>query len=280
MPILNFKVPFVVTIHDLIKSKFDGKETTTLPYPVFWLKNKLYRFDMNWAVNKSKAIITPTDYVKYDIVSHYDTDASKIYAIHEGVDVGLLEYAATQRRRLIDGKYILFVGKPYVHKNVETLIKALEFLPEDIKLVIAGAKGVFWDRVVKRVNRSDLMERVKHLGFVDDDDLPNLYKHAIAFVSASLEEGFGLPPLEAMALGCPTIVSDIPVHREVCDEASLFFNPHSPKELARLIVEELINDPSLRANLIDRGLENVKRFSWEKMAREILEVYEKKGGAK
>jgi len=146
-------------------------------------------------------------------------------------------------------KYFLYVGNAYPHKNVEVLVSAAK--TAGVGVVYVGKNDYFY----------------KKLGVVpksvSDRELTNLYKNATALVSPSLMEGFGLPAIEALRVGCPVIVSDIPVFHELLGQSAIYFNPHDPKELAKILVSPIAKPKKL-----------AKIYSWSAMARETLAVYE------
>lgn len=156
--------------------------------------------------------------------------------------------------------YALYIGNAYPHKNLEFLVKAWEKV--NLPLVIAGGRSVFYDRL--KITSKNII----HIGHVED--LTELYKHAIVFVFPTLMEGFGLPPLEAMKHSVPVLCSDIPVLHEVLGDAAIYFNPKDPIDLKNKLVYALAN----RKKLIATGKVQIKKYSWEKMARETLAVYE------
>lgn len=161
--------------------------------------------------------------------------------------------------------YAIYIGNAYPHKNLKFLVEAWKDI--DFPLVLAGGRSVFYDRIGKLITSKHII----HVGYVED--LDSILKNATFFVFPTLMEGFGLPPLEAMKLGVPVLCSDIPVLKEVLENAPLYFDPKSKEDLKEK-VSLLLNDKKLRENMIKKGKEQVKKYSWEKMARETLEVYE------
>lgn len=281
VPVFNFKVPFVVTIHDLIKHKYGSFEATTLPLPIYYAKYFAYKFDMWWAAKMSKHIITPTQAVKDDIVSWFHITPNKITYTHEGVD-GNLSHSLEKnpdpkivfKRYGIKQPYIVYVGNSYPYKNIKTLIQALDYVDPSISLVIVGSRNVFLERLEQQINELGKKDRVILTGYVPDDDLGIVYNQAIAYVTASFEEGFGITPLEAMGVGCPAVVSDIPVFREVCGDAALYFDPQEPQGVASR-VQEIYQDENLRSGLIQKGKQRITGYSWNRMAQQTLEIYAK-----
>lgn len=279
VPILNFGTPFVTTVHDLIKHKHSNREATTLPLPIFYAKYLAYKFDVWWAVHRSKRILVPTHSVKEDIASYFGLDPAKLVVTYEGFDntiASKLDDTADHHEVLkkygITAPYIIYVGNSYPYKNIKTLIRALDFLPDSFTLVLVGSRSVFLERTAKLAEELGKKDRVIITGYVPDEELGILYQQAVAYTSASLEEGFGITPLEAMGVGCPAVISDIPVFKEVCGEAAIYFDPHAPQGLASRVLE-LYNSELRRHEIIQKGYEQGKRYSWRKMAEETLVVY-------
>lgn len=280
VPIFNLSTPFVVTIHDLIKHKHRGIEASTLSPLMYGLKQYAYRFDMWWAVHKSKHILVPTEFVKQDVKDWFHIDPPKISVTFEGVDGALTAFDSTENQRNeimvrygISGPYMLYVGSAYPYKKVDVLVDALTYMPENVSLVLIGSRSVFYKRIEDLVSSRGFTHRVKMLGYVPDSELSVLYSQASCFVSASQEEGFGIPPLEAMSMSCPVVLSDIPVHKEVCGDAAIYVSECGAQGFADTVANLLTNE-SLRAHLIEKGLSQVKKYSWEEMAKQTLKMYE------
>ena len=278
VPILNFSTPFVVTIHDLIKHKHVGLDATTLSPFMYAVKNKAYRLDMWWAVNRSRHIITPTHFVKNDIVDWFNVSDSKISVTYEGIDTDLSNHQTINEplhvleKYGITNKFVMYVGNAYPYKRVDVLIDALNDMPEDITLLLVGSRNSFYQKIEDMAKQKGLSHRVNILGYVDDEELSVLYSQASVFVSASAEEGFGIPPLEAMSASCPVVLSDIPVHREVCGDGALYVNEGDSQGFARK-VNDLNSNSTLRNTQINLGLGKVTEYSWERMATETLSLY-------
>jgi glycosyltransferase involved in cell wall biosynthesis len=162
------------------------------------------------------------------------------------------------------GQYLLYVGNAHPHKNVETLIKAAAILK--IKLVLIGNDKFFYPRLPKS-------KYVEVVGEVPNNKIADWYRHASALVTASKMEGFGIPPLEAMNVGCPAIVSNIPVFHEVYGDAAVYFNQNDPEDIAKVITETLA-DKRLAKKIIVKGYVQAAKYSWEKLARQTCKVYE------
>jgi glycosyltransferase involved in cell wall biosynthesis len=172
-------------------------------------------------------------------------------------------------------RFILFVGTLEPRKNIIRLLEAYARIKDKLphKLVIAGTKGWLYQPIFEAVKRLSLRNNVIFLGYVDDGNLPALYNLADLFVYPSIYEGFGLPVLEAMACGIPVITSNVSSLPEVAGDAAVLVDPYNVKELAGAMKHVLTN-ASLRKQVINKGFQQAKNFSWKKCARETLKVYE------
>lgn len=183
----------------------------------------------------------------------------------------------------IKTRYFLYVGSSYPHKNINTLIVSYkEFLERsghNNQLIIAGKIDDFSQRVAAFSHALQLDNKVIYAAkfsenkYVSDKDLAYLYRGALAYVFPSLKEGFSITPLEAQAFGVPVVLSDIPTHREIFGESVLYFDPKSNIDITEKLTQ-VSSDENLRNTLIRAGLENVKKYSWRKMAEETLKIYE------
>jgi len=273
----HFAVPFfwrgklIITIHDLIKHVSKGKKTTTRQPAIYWLKYCLYLILIKYAVNRAGKIIVPVRYWKKRLIDYYQLPAKKIKVVYEGVDKSFLGRGAELAFRPRT-PYLVYVGNVYPHKNVETLLKAVKLLNGEVHLYISCARSIFWSRLEKMIDKLEIGEWVTHIGFASDQELVTLIRNSLAFATASLVEGFGLPGLEAMAIGAPVISSNASCLPEVYGQAALYFNPHKPKDLANKI-KLLLKNPQLRERLIKSGKKQVKKYSWQKMAKEIWGLF-------
>ncbi len=291
----HFNIPvfypgrFVVTIHDLIKHTSKGMETTTRAPLAYWFKYLGYRGVFSQAVKRAVKIIVPSMTVKDELIKTYHLPEEKIEVIYEGVEEKFkikneklkmtIQNAKILDKYDIKRPFIIYTGSLYPHKNVERLVKAIICLNDSnhfnkvIRLVVVCARNVFYERFKKRVKEMKGERLIKFLGFVPDEDLAILYKQAEAFIFPSLSEGFGLPGLEAMACGLPVVCSDIAVFREIYGEAACYFDALDFRDMAKKI-EMVIKNSKIRKGLIKNGFEKIKKYSWEKMAKKTLEVYE------
>ncbi|MEW6416527.1 MAG: glycosyltransferase family 1 protein [Nitrospirota bacterium] len=179
-------------------------------------------------------------------------------------------------KRFTKKDYILYVGTIEPRKNLRTLMKAFRLIKEkyDISLIITGNLGWLYDDIISFPEKVGIKGDVVFTGYIDEGTLLYLYNHALVFVYPSLYEGFGLPPLEAMACEVPVIISNIPPLTEVAGDAALRFNPSDHEELAD-VLDNVISSESLRRELVQKGIRKVKEYSWEKAALSTIQTYKK-----
>jgi glycosyltransferase involved in cell wall biosynthesis len=228
-------------------------------------------------------VITPSEATKADVVHHLQINPDRIAVIPWGCEerfrpTGNPEhFAGVQQRLGLPARYLLFVGTLEPRKNLTTLMHAYAMLRaerrgEDLKLVVAGRMGWLYDDIFNTVEALALAEEVLFTGFVDDEDLPDLYRGASMFVFPSLYEGFGLPILEAMASGVPVITSDTASMAEVAGDAAIRVDPHDPRAIAEAIAQVLADD-KLREALTQKGIARARRFTWGAVAQKTLALY-------
>ncbi|MFA4833429.1 MAG: glycosyltransferase family 1 protein [Patescibacteria group bacterium] len=282
VPVLT-PVKFVVTIHDLILTKFPTVRATTLSPLFYKIKNRIYRMVIWLAIKRAKTVIAVSQFTKDDIAGQFKIKPEKVVVTHEGVS-SLLNRKSddfphdkeTPLGYNIGSPFLLYVGNAYPHKNLEGLVKVFSVIHgkrSDLSLILVGRQDYFYKRV-KEFTEKYWGEKspVVFPGFVPDRNLKLLYGQALAYVFPSFYEGFGLPPLEAMACGCPVASSNKSSLPEILGEAAIYFNPEDEKEMTRQI-EKIVGDENLRQELTKKGYEQVKKYSWEKCAKETLEVY-------
>jgi glycosyltransferase involved in cell wall biosynthesis len=274
-PIL-YSGKLVVTIHDLIKHLSVGESTTTLPGYQYRIKHQVYKWLVSYNMKVAKHIIVPSFYWKDYLVRNFKLSTSKISVTYEAVNDKSLEPVAEQSKNIIskyqlNQPFVVYLGNLYPHKNVNVLIKAIaEFNRThevNLELVLIGARSAFVERLPKD-------ENLKVLGFVPDEELGTLLSQSLCLVQPSLIEGFGLTGLEAMLAHTPVISSSASCLPEVYQDAALYFDPYDINDLV-LKLDMLVKDQNLRQQLISEGKNQVKLYSWRKMAKETLAVYEK-----
>lgn len=276
LPILYAK-PFVVTIHDLIINHFPTGKASTLPYPFYMMKRFGYKMVMDHAIKNSAKIIVPLNAVKEEIIKEYDISGEKIAVTYEGVENN--SKSENQKAKKLDlKKYFLYVGNAYPHKNLDFLIDGfMQFRKsssENVDLILVGKDDYFYRRLKQKITEQKL-ENIIFKHNVSDEELFTFYKNATAFVSASLMEGFGLPPLEAMSVSCPVILSAIPSFKEVCADTAFYFDPKNTESLNEQLRLVYDLDHKTKQEKLQKGLKRVEVFSWHTMAEQTLDLYNK-----
>ncbi|MEK7502351.1 MAG: glycosyltransferase family 1 protein [Patescibacteria group bacterium] len=274
---ISYNRPFVITIHDLILHHYPTGKASTLPFPFYVLKVIGYKYLIRKASENAKKIIAVSKSTKDEIIDHLKIPQDKIKVIYEGVDDKITNQesriASDQRPKTKD--YFLFVGNVYPHKNAERMIKAfnifLQYFPQTL-LIIVGKEDFFYKRLRETVNKMDLGKKIIFYGRASDEELGVLYENAIAVVVPSLMEGFGLPALEAMANKCLVLASSIPSLKEVCREDAIYFDPYDIEDMAEKMKAAYQKD--FDQKIIEKGFERTKDFSFRKMAKETLKIYE------
>lgn len=252
----------IMTIHDVSHER----------HPEWFSKGyyRFYHFMMPRIGKKAHAVLTVSEFSKQEIVDTLKLDKNKIHVVHSNVpfhstptDAEILSY----ERPTNTERYILAVSNMDPRKNFEQLIKAFNNIEDkSIKLYIIGMRY----KAFNTPNLENLVSDKVHLpGFVDDEQLQQMYQNALLSVYPSLYEGFGLPPLESMTFGCPVVVSDIPALKEVTQDAGLYVDPHNVGDITEKI-NILLKDDELRQSLRLKGLEQIKKYSWEKSAKQVL----------
>ena len=226
-------------------------------------------------------IITATECVRREICEHLHVKADRVtvtpYAPRSGFQAVPAAQANQTKQRLgIEDEFILFVGTVEPRKNLLTLVRAFEQILRQTarrpQLVVVGAEGWLMDELFAFIRESSISERLLLTGYLNDDDLRALYSSCTVFVYPSIYEGFGLPPLEAMACGAPVIASNIATFQETLGSAAQLVEPNDVEALARSIVE-ILSDENRRRTLSRQGPEQAAKFSWERTAQLTLEVY-------
>jgi glycosyltransferase involved in cell wall biosynthesis len=267
--------PTVVTIHDCIHLRF----------PQYLPNRRAHayaRVMMTMAARRARRILTVSQASKQDILQYLDVPASKIEVIYNALDERLAtpppeeDITRVRERFQLRAPFILYTGNIKPHKNVDRLIEAFAILrkrrPQELKLLIIGDEISKYPNLRRQIHRFQLHQHVRFLGFVPDATVHVLYKLAAAFVFPSLYEGFGLPPLEAMASGTPVITSNVSSLPEVVGDAALLIDPMDASAIATAM-QRVLDEPELRAELVRRGCERVKTFSWARSIARTHEVY-------
>jgi glycosyltransferase involved in cell wall biosynthesis len=265
----------VVTIHDCIHLMFPQYLPNRLAYGYA-------RANLWAAAKRAERIFTVSETSKADILRYCDVPAERIIVVYNAIDDRFAtppDAEAVERvreRYQLSGPFALYVGNIKPHKNLERLIDAFDLVRrggyERLELLIIGDQISKYPRLRRAVDTHKLHKHVRFLGFVPDDTLAALYRLATVFVFPSLYEGFGLPPLEAMASGTPVVTSNRSSLPEVVGDAAVLVDPYSASSIAEGI-QKVLGDADLRRTLAARGLARAMQFSWESSIRRIHEVY-------
>ncbi len=269
----HFNVPLlyagktVVTIHDLLWHERKGATQTTLSPLRYALKYQAYRQIVARALSHANQIIVPAKTVQNSIVHLFPSlDSQKISVTYEGVDPSWFRPVLKNTKR---EKVLMYTGSLYPHKNVLTVVRALEKLP-DYKLVISSSRSVFATQFLQEIADLGMERRVQYVGRLSDAELKLRYATATALVQPSLSEGFGLTGVEAMAAGIPVIASNIPIFNEIYQDHASYFDPENVEAFAQAVLDLEKKKPNLT-----NAQDFVRRYSWDMMAGETLGIYEK-----
>jgi len=285
IPNLNFiawskKCKKVITVHDLSFER----------YPSFYSSKGRYWHKITnprKIFHEADKIIAVSENTKNDLIKLYSINTNKIKVIYSGINPDFFKVLDQTVLNVIKEKYKII--KPYIftlgnlepRKNIESLILGFDCLKRkykiDYQFVIAG--GEAWTqnkKIYDLAKKSYISDGIRFLGYIPAEDKMALYQAANIFVYPSFYEGFGFPPLEAMASGVPVICSDSSSLPEIVSNAVLLFDPYDINQLAETI-HQVLTDDNLKRNLIEKGIEQVKSFSWEKVARETLELFKEVG---
>jgi glycosyltransferase involved in cell wall biosynthesis len=293
----HFNIPiftptkFVMTLHDLILTHFPTVRATTKSSFIYYCKNLAYRLVTKVAIRRAQRVITVSEFTKRDIIYNFPEAAAKITVTYEGVAnlkrgrdslfVAKLDSRETLEKYHLGNNFLLYVGNAYPHKNLEALIRAFAQIRTeipDLKLVLVGKEDFFYTRIhdyAKSLNlwqKENVNSPVVFPGYVPDAQLEIIYQATRAYVFPSLYEGFGLPPLEAMAKGCPVVSSDRASLPEILGDAAIYFNPEDDTDMVSKI-KHVLNDGEFRMEMITRGFNKVKDYNWWECARETFAVY-------
>src|SRR6185369_15343895 len=236
-------------------------------------------------------IISVSQSTKDDLAMEYRIAPEKISVIYSGMGESFFhmnrndtELLRIKQKYSLPYRFILYLGTFEPRKNIVALLQGYDALMKfgnaEIKkyeLVLAGTRGWKYEEIFRSIGNSAYKENIHLPGFIDDEDKVSVYNLASIFVYPSLYEGFGFPPLEAMACGVPVISSHASSLPEIVGNSGILIDPYQPDELYRAL-ESLINNPSFAAKLQEKGLKQAKKFNWELSSRETLDIFEKLAG--
>lgn len=271
-----YSKPFVVTIHDMVHHKISGHKKST------YLKFLAYKWIIKRAAEKAVRIITVTQAAKKEIISFLNVPEPKISVTYEAPAQPLVveqQYDFQKLKSLLqlNKPYLLFVGTLERKKNIVKLCQGFDrFLDKykfDIDLVIAGKIDIHYPQIKQQALQIKHKDHLVFTGFVEDDMQAALYRHAHAFITASLHEGFGLPGLEAMQYGIPVLAANTEVFNEVYDNAAIFFDPLNIDDIADKI-NLLLRDIQFHQEMQKRSATRVAMFDWHTTALQTREIYQ------
>lgn len=270
--------PYVWTIHDGTPWMFP--ETMTMGSRMY------FRLLTPIGLRRASVIITDSETARQDLMRCLGLPPEKLEIVVTGLkpsflaDVAKSDLEAVRKRYDLPDRYLLFVGTVEPRKNLARLIRAVGMLKRErslaIKLVVVGRQGWLYSPIMREVEKNNLKDQIMFAGYVPDADLPALYRMASLFVLPSLHEGFGVPPIEAMACGCPTVLSNAGSLPEIAGGAAYLVNPLDVADIARGI-ETVLQDDGMRRDLIRKGLERAKVYTWADAAKQALSIYERVG---
>jgi glycosyltransferase involved in cell wall biosynthesis len=289
LPPVRGKVPTVLTVHDL---SFERDPDSASPRLIPFLKRVVPD-----SARRATHIVADSNATAHDLTELYGIPPEKITTIYSGASERFSPYSGSffeERRRgsilrrykIGDAPFVLTVGTMQKRKNHLRLVQAFAKViaqhpspsslnpPLPTQLVIAGGKGWLYDEVLGEVKTLGLEDRVKFIGYVEDSDLPHLYRAARVFAFPSIYEGFGIPPLEAMACGVPVVTSNASSLPEVVGDAGLQVDPFDVDALAHAL-DTALHDEGWRAQAIERGLWRAQQFTWHIAAEQLVAIYDR-----
>ena len=273
----NVKGKVVLTIYDLVVELF--------PETMEEKNRELLQKEMYRSIKRADHIVTISNSVKSELINILGIDEKSIDVISPGVDYKVFntkvsdkENDKIKQKYDLPDKYILYLGTLEPRKNISNLLKAFTNLKKEKKieekLVIAGKKGWNYEQIYKIIYENDIEDEVVFTGYVEENEKPSIYQMAKLFVFPSLYEGFGIPVLEAMASGVPVVTSNISSLPEVVGDAGILADPESIDDIEKSIYK-VLSDEKLCSELIERGLEQSRKFTWENSANKLCNIYDK-----
>ncbi len=260
----------VTTINDLTTTRFSNPSKNKI---IFVIKQFIYKIVNKIVAKKANALLAYTEFVKEDIARFARINSRKITVTLLAADK--ITEAAQPVEALVDSEFIMYVGRPMTHKNLERLIEAFEILQKKhprLQLVLAGKKDNLYKQIEKDV-RNKRYVNIIFTGFVSEGQLRWLYENTAAYVFPSLSEGFGLPGLEAMMHGAPVASSNATCLPEVYKDGAAYFDPLNIQDMAS-VINQVLSDQKLRQKLVANGERVAKQYSWKRMAEQTLAVFE------
>lgn len=257
----------VTTIHDLTTLRFHNPDKNAV---VFKAKQRVYQHVIKRAARRSEEVVVPSEFVRDDVAKFAGLNGDKFIVTYEAAEP--ITHAAEPVESLAGKKFLMYVGRPTPHKNLPRLIEAFGLLRTKhpkLLLVLAGKKDANYSRIAKTEQPG-----IVFTGLVSEGQLRWLYENCAAYAFPSMSEGFGLPGLEAMVHGAPVVSSNATCLPEIYGDAAIYFDPTSIDQMTGAI-ERVLTDPELRSRLISKGHTQSQKYSWERMATQTLEAYQR-----
>lgn len=273
MPVKKGKV--VITVHDLSFMRYPH---FTEPKNLKLLKRLFVK-----SIHRADLIFADSEFTKRDIIDVYHIDENKIQTVYLGVDnkfnanITLSEIEKVKEKYFLPDKYIFYVGTLEPRKNIPALLNAYKLLKErnkglPYKLVIVGMKGWLYNKIFQDIQKLQLENDIIFTGYVEDNDLHLIYSGGSLLVYPSFYEGFGFPVIEAMACGIPVVCSDKTSLPEVAGDASIFCSTDDYEEIS-IKIEQVLSDKQLKKEMVNKGFQQARKFTWEKTAKTVLSSY-------
>ncbi|SHK68176.1 Glycosyl transferases group 1 [Anaerocolumna jejuensis DSM 15929] len=279
----NYDVPpgvngkAVTFIYDMVYRAF--------PETIDQKNKKMLDYNLSVACKRADHIITISEFSKNEIIKYMQVEENKVSIMPCGVDTSIyhVNYTETEvqtvkRKYGITGDYLLYLGTLEPRKNIERLIKAYALLIERLHdaplLVLAGKKGWMYDKILSLVEFYNLQEKIIFTGYIEAAEAPKLLKGSLLFVFPSIYEGFGIPPLEAMACGTPVVVSNQASMPEVIGDAGYYIDPYQVEDICDAL-QTLLGNDNLRKELSKKGISRAKEFTWSSAVNKLMKIYNK-----
>ncbi len=271
-----YKRDFLITLHDLIPLKYKTGRASRRSKIFYEIKHKGYRYLISRAADQARQILTPSRTVADEILRFFPQARGRVSVIYNGLDYRFEQLAKKipEKRRRYD--YFVYVGNFYPHKNVEFMIEAFLDLKIKDKLILAGPDDFFAARLKRSFAKALLKGKIEFRHNLKLERLLDLYARARALIHPSLEEGFGLPVLEALSLGTPVLASDIKVFRELFGSCLYFFDPLSKESLQKQLIEFSLSKKN-PSNKISDAKELLKKYNFKTQIKKVADIYKRYG---
>jgi len=269
--------PRIHTIHDITPKFFPGHKQKS------WYRKKAYELTIKTGLKKSKIVITDAENTKKDLIEHFQLSSAKIAVVNLGIENEFKVSENYDKIKEVRAKYQ--ISKPFIfytsawrsHKNFEGLIQAFDLFKKqtqlDYQLVLGGEEDPFYLNISKEIAKAESKKDIIAPGFIPDTDLPLIYNAASLYVFPSFYEGFGFTGLEAMACGTPVISSNRSCLPEIYEQAALYFDPENIAEITAQM-KKVLTDQDLEQELITKGFQQIKKYSWQQCAQQTLAIYQ------